>query len=305
MKWALPRTKRDGRTQQITAVEQTARGKARLISLALAALIASFIPRTAQAQSATEYAIKAAYLYNFAKGTEWPSHNLPQPTSPLLIGVLGGDEEFLDALKQTVAGKSVGDHPIVVRRVNSEGEMDFCQLVFFRASAGRKRIESAISSLAAANILLVGEDDSFLRMGGMINLVLNNGTVRFEVNKEALDRGGVHLGSALLAAAIGQRGPANEPTMAITEAPGTASSGDSRRLKVSTPPVYPELARRMNIRGAVQLELTVARDGTVKDVRIIGGHPMLTDALVKAVKDWRYEPAPKESLVVVKFVFGP
>jgi len=109
----------------------------------------------------------------------------------------------------------------------------------------------------------------------------------------------------LLAAAIGQRGPASEATLATTEAGGEVSSGDSRRLKVSTPPEYPELARRMNIHGAVQVELTVDRDGSVKDVRIIGGHPMLTDALVKAVKGWRYEPAPKESLVMVKFVFGP
>jgi len=270
----------------------------------LAALMVCVLT-TVQAQTASEYQVKAAYLYNFAKGTEWPEHNLPNATSPLLIGVVGGDEEFIDALKQTVAGKSAGTHPIIVKRVNSDGEMDFCQLVFFRASAGRKRTESAISSLVSASIVLVGEDDTFLRLGGMINLVLKNGTVRFEINKDSIDRAAIHLSPTLLTAATGQRGPASEPTSARTEAPGMASSGDSRRLKVSTPPEYPELARRMNIRGAVQLELTVGRDGAVKDIRIIGGHPMLTDALVKSVRGWRYEPAPKESLIVVKFVFAP
>jgi TonB family protein len=255
---------------------------------------------TVQAQTASEYQVKAAYLYNFAKYAEWPEQSLPEGTAPFVIGVFSGDDEFIDALKKTVAEKTAGTHPIIVRRVSLPEQMDFCQMIFLRVTAGRKRTQDAITVLASSSILLVGEDDNFLPQGGMINLVLKNGAIRFEINKDALDRARIHLSPTLLAAAIGQRTSSPEPV----SAPLTSASGESRRLKFSTPPEYPELAKQMNITGAVQLELTVGRDGTVKDIRIIGGHPMLTDALVKAVKGWQYEPGLRESRVVVRFVFG-
>jgi TonB family protein len=268
-------------------------------------LTVSTVPIYVRAQTASEYATKAAYLYHFAQAAEWPEQSAPNATSPIVIGVFSGDDEFLDTLKKTVAGKNAGSHPIFVRRVSSVGEMTLCQLLFMRSSLGPKRTETSISELGVASILLVGEDDNFLRLGGMINLALKNGTIRFEINQGALDRVNIHLGATLWAAAVGQRSTASEAASAVTAVSSGPAAEESRRLKFSTPPEYPELAKRMNIRGAAQVELTVARDGQVKDVRIIGGHPSLTDALVKAVKGWRYEPAPKESLVVVKFVFGP
>ena len=262
----------------------------------LAAVVVS-VCLTVQAQTVSEYQVKAAYLYNFAKYAEWPEQSLPSGTAPFVIGVFNGDDEFIDALNKTVAGKTAGSHPIVVKRVSLFEEMDFCQMIFLRASAGRKRTEAAVAELASASILLVGEDDNFLRQGGMINLVLKNGTIRFEINKGALDRARVRLGPSLLAAASGESGSSGDPVV-------SATPGEGRRLKVSTPPEYPDIAKRMNIKGAVQLELTVARDGTVKDVKIIGGHPILAESLAKAVRGWQYEPAAKESQVVVKVMFG-
>jgi TonB family protein len=60
----------------------------------------------------------------------------------------------------------------------------------------------------------------------------------------------------------------------------------------------------MNFKGAVQLEATVMADGKVKAVRVLGGHPLLAEAAVQAVLQWRYEPAGKESVEVVKINFG-
>jgi TonB family protein len=245
------------------------------------------------AQSASEYQVKAAYLYNFAKSAEWTEQSLPNG-APLVIGVVGGDDEFIETLRKTVARRTVGTHAIDAKRADSIAEMELCQLIFFRSSAGRKRTEAAMVAMASARILLVGEDDGFLRQGGMINLVLKNGTVRFEVDRMALDRASVRLSPELLALALGNS----------EHAPSEAASGESRRLKTSAPPEYPELARRMNIKGIVQVEASVRRDGTVKEVKVIGGHPLLADALVKAVMGWQYEPAGKESQVVVRFVFG-
>jgi TonB family protein len=79
----------------------------------------------------------------------------------------------------------------------------------------------------------------------------------------------------------------------------------TRKLISSVPPEYPELARRLNLRGTTRVELTVAPDGRVVKVKELGGNPVLVEALIRAVKKWKYEVAKKESLIVVKFEFNP
>ena len=86
---------------------------------------------------------------------------------------------------------------------------------------------------------------------------------------------------------------------------GPAPAQEERKLKTSVPPEYPELARRMNLKGKARVELTVAPDGTVTHVKDLGGNPVLLDALVRAVKKWKYMPATIESIVQVTYEFGP
>lgn len=253
----------------------------------------------AHGQGASEYQVKAAYLYNFAKLTKWPEKILPDGPTPLVIGVLAGDDEFVDVLSKTVAGRSIGPHPVAARRV-ADDDLNLCHVVFIRSSAGHKRTQAIIAA-APASALLVGEDEAFLREGGMINLLLANGTVRFEIDQQALERSSIRVSAELFTAANTGHRASHEPAEDSRPDP----VDESRRLRFSTPPEYPEVARKMNIRGMVQLELIVARDGAVKDATVIGGHPVLADAMLKAVKAWRYEPAARESRVVVKFVFIP
>lgn len=78
----------------------------------------------------------------------------------------------------------------------------------------------------------------------------------------------------------------------------------SRKLKSGQPPEYPELARQMNIKGLARVMVTITPDGVVKEVKEVGGHPLLIDALVRAVKKWKYEPAAKETVLEVKAEFG-
>jgi TonB family protein len=77
----------------------------------------------------------------------------------------------------------------------------------------------------------------------------------------------------------------------------------SRRAKTKVQPNYPELARRMNITGTVKVEVVVAPNGTVKEAKVVGGHPVLADAALEAVRKWRFEPAPGESTGVINFKF--
>jgi TonB family protein len=78
-----------------------------------------------------------------------------------------------------------------------------------------------------------------------------------------------------------------------------------RRAKTKVQPVYPELARKMSITGTVKVEVTVAPNGTVKDAKVVGGHPVLASAALDAIKKWRFEPAAMESSGVVDFKFEP
>lgn len=78
-----------------------------------------------------------------------------------------------------------------------------------------------------------------------------------------------------------------------------------RRAKTKVQPVYPELARKMNIIGTVKIEVVVAPNGTVKDARVVGGHPVLAGAAQDAAKKWRFEPASVESSGIIDFKFEP
>jgi protein TonB len=87
----------------------------------------------------------------------------------------------------------------------------------------------------------------------------------------------------------------------------TTSAQDAldRKVKSKISPIYPEIARKMNLAGVVKLEVTVTPSGTVKDTKVIGGNPILVNAAADAVKKWRFEPANDESVGVVEFKFDP
>lgn len=84
-----------------------------------------------------------------------------------------------------------------------------------------------------------------------------------------------------------------------------ASAQESRKLKNGNQPEYPDLAKRYKIQGTARLLIVVASDGSVKDVKVLGGNAVLAQAAVDAVKKWKYEPAPAESTLVLKFDFKP
>jgi TonB family protein len=87
----------------------------------------------------------------------------------------------------------------------------------------------------------------------------------------------------------------------------TTSAQESleRKVKSRVSPLYPEIARKMNLAGVVKLEITVLPNGVVKDTKVIGGNPILVNAATDAVKKWRFEPANDESVGVIEFKFDP
>jgi len=79
----------------------------------------------------------------------------------------------------------------------------------------------------------------------------------------------------------------------------------SRKTKTKVAPVYPALARRMNITGTVKVLVVVAPSGSLKDTKVVGGNPLLVNAAMDALKKWKFEPADSESTGTVEFKFEP
>lgn len=86
---------------------------------------------------------------------------------------------------------------------------------------------------------------------------------------------------------------------------GAAAQQSDRKLKSRVAPVYPELARKMGLTGTVKLQVLVSANGSVKDTKVIGGHPILVTSAVEAVKKWKFEPASAETTGTVEIKFDP
>jgi TonB family protein len=83
---------------------------------------------------------------------------------------------------------------------------------------------------------------------------------------------------------------------------GAVKTG-SRKVKTSIEPEYPELARRMRITGTVRISATVTPDGHVRETKVLGGSPLLTVEAENAVKRWRFEDGPKETVEIIEINF--
>jgi TonB family protein len=84
---------------------------------------------------------------------------------------------------------------------------------------------------------------------------------------------------------------------------GPASDHTERKIVSRVAPTYPELARKMHIRGVVRVEAMVRPNGSVRSTRVLGGNPVLVDAAVDAVSKWKFEPAASETTEVVQLAF--
>lgn len=148
---------------------------------------------------ASEYQVKAAFLYNFAKFVRWPDTAFADRNSPLVIGILG-DNPFGKSLDLAVKGKSINGHPLQLRRVATSGEMKACQVLFI-CQKPKRNLAETLNALDSAKTLTVSEANGFYDAGGMINFVMEGSKVRFEINDAAASRVGLSISSKLLSVA--------------------------------------------------------------------------------------------------------
>jgi hypothetical protein len=147
----------------------------------------------------TEYQVKAAYLFNFVKYVEWPTNAFQNPTAPFLIGVLGQDPFGTD-LERTIAGRTINNRPIVVRRLADEADAKQCHILFI-STPEKPRFEKILDSLRGSPILTVADADTFLELGGVIDFVTRDNKVRFRANLNSARASQLKISSRLLSVA--------------------------------------------------------------------------------------------------------
>ena len=168
------------------------------LALCLAALFHSAL---ATAQSASEYEVKAAFLYKFASFVQWPGET---SLGPICIGVLG-ENRFGDALDRVVRDKQVGNRPFTIRRFHSAAEAVHCEILFI-SSSERHKFSEILPPLRGKPVLTVSEVDGFCEHGGAVNLKLIDSrdgekVLHFEINATAGERSGLRCSSKLLSLA--------------------------------------------------------------------------------------------------------
>jgi hypothetical protein len=173
-----------------------------LLMVGLLPIMTSF----AQKEAPSEYEVKSAFLYNFAKFTTWPTNAFSAPDAPLLIAVLG-ENPFGERLDETVRGRGVEGRKIVIQRFANPREYPGGAHIVFVSNSERRNLAEILRTLRGSHSLTVGESEGFVDIGGVLEFRMDNNRVRFDVNTQAAEAQGLKLSSKLLSVAAKVTGP--------------------------------------------------------------------------------------------------
>ena len=168
------------------------------LSIGVAAGVAG--PRPAQADAqADEYRVKAAFLYKFGSYIEWPDKSFARSDSPVAIGVIGADA-LAEELAQIVAGRSVNGRPVQVRRLRPGDPVAGLHVLFIGRS-DNGRLAEILAAARGRALLTVTESEEGLELGSMINFVVVEDKVRFDVAPPPSESGNLKISARLLGVA--------------------------------------------------------------------------------------------------------
>jgi hypothetical protein len=152
-----------------------------------------------QSSGVAEYVVKATFLYDFAKFVDWPPSSMANDIAPLILCIVGADP-FGGALDSTLRGQGIDHHQISVRRISKPDDLRMCQIAFISRSES-KNLPTIVDNLKGASTLLVGEAQGFAEHGGEIQLYLEDNSVHFAINIDAVQRAHLAINSNVLALA--------------------------------------------------------------------------------------------------------
>lgn len=166
-----------------------------IISALIVPVLVLVLPARADEPS-REYEVKAAFIYHFVQFVDWPASAFQSDTSPITIGVLGGNP-FGDALEHAIEGKSVNGRSLAIRYFSRVEDVEKCQALFVNSSDPNV-LETVQDKLKNQSVLTIGEADQFLSTGGIIRFYNEDNKVRFEINVAAAEHARLQISSKLL-----------------------------------------------------------------------------------------------------------
>jgi hypothetical protein len=146
-----------------------------------------------------EYQVKALFLCNFVKYVNWPADAMPAAPSPIVIGIVG-DDKFNDSLTRAVEGKNFNGRAIVIKHLSADDDPSGCAILFISSSED-SRLDAILRKADALPILTVGENESFLQKGGIINFTLKEDKIHLEINLRVAQKAKLQISSKLLSVA--------------------------------------------------------------------------------------------------------
>ena len=168
------------------------RGVARVTACIAACLLYA---STAATQNVTEPSLKAAFIFNFAKFTAWPTDTLP-PTGSFTACVLG-DTSVYRALERTVRDRQVSGHGVIVVQNPLEGPLRTCHVLYVSGVAPN-RIATILTAVRGLAVLTISDMDDFAIQGGVAQMFVENGRMRFDLNFDVARRSRLQLSARLL-----------------------------------------------------------------------------------------------------------
>jgi len=172
-----------------------------LIAMVVVCIMASIAPNAhAKPPSAGEYQLKAVFLYNFVKFVQWPAESFADADAPIIIGILGNDP-FGKIIDGAIKDKIVKGRKLMVKRFEEIKGVEICHILFISSSEER-HLPAIMETLKDSSVLTVGEVKQFAQRGGIINFILKENKIRFEINVEAAERAKLTIDSELLKLAI-------------------------------------------------------------------------------------------------------
>jgi hypothetical protein len=166
------------------------------ILLAVACLTL-FIPQTGRAESnvLSEYEVKAAYLFNFAKFVEWPQAALPRENTPLSVCLVG--KSPMNDVMESLAGKTIKNRRLVIHQFSRIEDLNECHILFINSSV-KTSLSQIVASVASRPILTVSDSKGFAAAGGIIEFVPVGAKIRFEINHRSALNINLKISSHLL-----------------------------------------------------------------------------------------------------------
>jgi hypothetical protein len=146
-----------------------------------------------------ERQVKAAYLYKFAGFVEWPEGSFARPDSPLVIGVMAADA-LAEQLEQIVAGHAVNGHPLLVKKLR-KGEALVNIHVLFLGALDKAALQEVMAASRDQPLLTVSDSQEVYAMGCIINFVVADERLRFEVALKPAAGARLRISARMLSAA--------------------------------------------------------------------------------------------------------